>query len=78
MNYVRRKFNVLIGGNAAENIKIELGSVYEDEKLTMKIIGENLLTGLPKIITIIESQIKDALKNSVAMILGIIYIGIFT
>jgi len=72
INYIKREFNLLIGEITAENIKIELGSVYEDEKTTMDIIGRNLLTGLPKIITITEGQIKDALKDSVSLILGVI------
>ena len=46
---------------------------YEvEEELTKEIVGIDLLTRLPKVITITESQIKDALKDSVALILGII------
>ena len=72
ISYVKRQFNLLIGENTAEKIKIELGSVYESEGTSMKIIGGSLLTGLPKVITITECQIKDALKDSVALIIGII------
>ena len=72
INYIKRKFNLLIGERTAENIKIEIGSVYEDEGKTMEITGINLLTMLPNVITINQSQIKDALKESVALILGII------
>lgn len=72
ISYVKRQFNLLIGENTAEKIKIELGSVYESEGTSMEIIGRSLLTGLPKIITITECQIKDALKDSVALIIGII------
>lgn len=72
INYVKKEFNLLIGERTAENIKIELGSVYEQEEITMDIVGRDLLTGLPKVITITQSQIKNALKDSVDLILEII------
>jgi rod shape-determining protein MreB len=72
INYIKREFNLLIGERTAENIKIELGSVYEQEEITMDIVGRDLLTGLPKVITISQSQIKNALKDSVDLILEII------
>jgi rod shape-determining protein MreB len=76
INYVKKEFNLLIGERTAENIKIELGSAYADEEdseeLTMEIIGRDLPTGLPKLITITESEIKEAMKDSVALILEII------
>lgn len=72
INYVKKEFNLLIGERTAENIKIELGSVYDDEEKTMEIVGRDLLTGLPKVITITQVQIKDALKDSVDLIVEII------
>lgn len=74
INYVKKEFNLLIGERTAESIKIQLGSAYEDEEeeITMEVIGRDLLTGLPKVVTITESQIKDALKDSVALIIEII------
>ncbi len=75
ISYMKKEFNLLIGERTAENIKIELGSAYyeeDDEKLTMEIIGRDLPTGLPKLITITEGQIQDALKDSVSLILEII------
>jgi len=74
-SYVKKEFNLLIGERTAENIKIELGSAYKDEEedeLTMDIVGRYLVTGLPKIITITESQIMEALKDSLAQIIQII------
>ena len=75
INYIKREFNLLIGERTAENIKIELGSAYKDEdeeEQTMEIRGRDLLTGLPKVITITDDQIRDSLKDSVALILDII------
>jgi rod shape-determining protein MreB len=74
-NYIKREFNLLIGERTSENIKIELGSAYEDnddDEKTMDIRGRDLLTGLPKVICITESQIRAALKDSVALIIEII------
>jgi rod shape-determining protein MreB len=77
VSHIKREFNLLIGEKTAENIKIEIGRIFRDdyeveEELTKEIVGIDLLTRLPKVITITESQIKDALKDSVALILGII------
>lgn len=76
INYVKKEFNLLIGERTAENIKMELGSVYKDEdqekEITMDVVGRDLLTGFPKVVTITESQIRYALEDSVALILGII------
>lgn len=74
INFIRKEFNLLIGERTAENIKIQLGSVYdaEEEKITMDVVGRDLLTGLPKTITVTNSQVKDALKDSVSLIVDII------
>lgn len=75
ISYVKKEFNLLVGERTAENIKIELGSVYMDEDAeegSMEIVGRDLLTGLPKVITITERQIKYALKDSVDLIVQII------
>lgn len=49
INYIKRKFNLLIGERTAENIKIEIGTAYKlDEELTLEVKGRNLINGLPK------------------------------
>jgi rod shape-determining protein MreB len=72
INYIKREFNVMIGERTAEDVKIELGSAYEDEdeaEKDMQIRGQDLMTGLPKVITITESQIREALKDPVALVI---------
>ncbi len=72
INYIKREFNVMIGERTAEDVKIELGSAYADEdevEKDMQIRGQDLMTGLPKIITITESQIREALKEPVALVI---------
>jgi len=70
ITYIKREFNLMIGERTAENVKIELGSAYEDEdERDLQIRGRDLITGLPKVITVTESQIREALKEPVALII---------
>ena len=73
INYIRSKYNLLVGERMAEQIKIEIGSAYplETEK-TMIIRGRNLVTGLPEAIEISSIEIRDALNNSLRVIIDTI------
>lgn len=69
--FVRKKYNLMIGERTAEDIKVEIGSALEleiDEE--MEIRGRNLLTGLPETITISSWEITSALKESVDKIVS--------
>ena len=69
MQYLKRKYNLLIGERTAEQIKITVGSAYPlDKPITMEIKGRNLIEGIPKTITIDDSEIRDALSECVATI----------
>src|SRR6476660_7407866 len=70
MQYLKRKYNLLIGERTAEAIKIEIGSAYPlDKPLTMEIKGRNLIEGVPKTITIGDSEIREALSECIATIM---------
>ncbi|NLM34239.1 MAG: rod shape-determining protein [Clostridiales bacterium] len=70
INYIKKEYNLMIGERTAETVKMELGSAYETgEEKTMDIKGRDLVTGLPKTITITESQIRNALKETIASII---------
>jgi len=71
MNYIKRKYNLMIGDKTAEDIKIEIGSAYKagDGEKTMDIKGRDLISGIPKTVTIYESEIREALKGPVNIIL---------
>ena len=70
IKYIKNKYKLLIGEVTAEQIKIKIGTVIDQTKeKTMKVRGRDLLTGLPKTITISSSEIKDAIKDSVNMII---------
>src|SRR5216110_401433 len=77
ISYIKRKYNLLIGERTAEQIKMELGSAYPLEKhLTMEIKGRHLLEGIPKTITIDDSEIRDALSECIATILNAIRVAL--
>jgi len=73
MNYLKRKHNLLIGERTAEQIKIEIGSAYAlDKPLTMEVKGRSLIEGVPKEITVDDSEIRDALAECVSAVVSAI------
>ena len=69
IEYVRSEFNLLIGEQLAEKIKVNIGSATPfDENRDMEIRGRDLVNGLPRAITINDSQIREALKKTVLKI----------
>jgi rod shape-determining protein MreB len=77
MNYLKRKYNLLIGERTAETIKIEIGSAYPlDKPLTMEIKGRNLIEGVPKTITIDDSEIREALSECISTIMNAIRVAL--
>jgi rod shape-determining protein MreB and related proteins len=77
MNFMKRKYNLLIGERTAELIKVEIGSGYPLEKpLTMEIKGRNLIEGVPKTITIDDSEIREAVAECVSTIMNAIRVAL--
>jgi rod shape-determining protein MreB len=69
-NYVKRAYNLLIGERTAEEVKMTIGSAFElDEEETMEIRGRDLVTGLPRTITVDSREIRKALSEPVAQII---------
>ena len=76
-NYLKRKYNLLIGERTAEHIKIEIGSAYPlDKPLHLEIKGRNLIEGVPKTITIDDSEIREALGECIAVIMNAIRVAL--
>ena len=64
INYIKKKYNLLIGERTAENVKIAIGSAFPtDKEDTMEIKGRNLLNGLPENITVTSAEIREALAE---------------
>jgi rod shape-determining protein MreB len=77
MQYLKRKYNLLIGERTAEQIKCYLGSAYPLESpITMEIKGRNLIEGVPKTIAIDDSEIRESLSESVATIMNAIRVAL--
>ena len=69
IKYIRKKYKLMIGERTAENLKIEIGSAFnEEENLTMDVKGRDLVTGLPKNITVSSEEIMEALEECVTAI----------
>ena len=66
VNYLKRRFNVLIGERTAEQIKIAIGSAYpEDEIRTMQVKGRDLVAGIPKTIEVTSEEIREAMQEPI-------------
>ncbi|MBQ8177104.1 MAG: rod shape-determining protein [Oscillospiraceae bacterium] len=70
INYIKKKYNLLIGERTAENVKIAIGSAFPMEQETeMEIKGRNLLNGLPENIVVTSAEIREALAESLATVI---------
>ena len=64
LNYIKRKYNLLIGERTAEDIKIQIGSAYPLQKRkTMEVKGRDLVAGIPKTLLISDEEIREALAE---------------
>ncbi len=69
IEHLRKAYNLLIGERTAEEIKIRIGSAYPlDEEMTMEVRGRDLVTGLPKTVTVTSEEIREALSEPVHLI----------
>jgi rod shape-determining protein MreB and related proteins len=77
IQYIKRKHNLLIGERTAEMIKIQLGSAAPLERpLTMEIKGRNLIEGVPKTLNITDDEIREALSDSIGIIINAIKVAL--
>ena len=62
--HIKKKYNLAIGETTAEQVKITIGSaMYLKEKLKLEVRGRDMLSGLPKVITVISDDLTEALQN---------------
>ena len=70
INYIKKKYNLLIGERTAENVKIAIGSAFPMEQETeMEIKGRNLLNGLPENILVTSTEIREALAEPLSNVI---------
>ena len=71
IKYIKEKYKLLIGDRTAEEIKLEIGSVYpENRNEKMDVKGRDLVTGLPHTITLCSEEVEEALRESVYTIIN--------
>ncbi len=72
-NYVRRAYNLLIGERTAEEVKIQIGSAYPLEReVEMEVRGRDLVSGLPKSITLRSEEIREAITEPLNAIVDVV------
>lgn len=79
IQYIKRKYNLLIGERTAELIKINIGSAYPDpkgEELTAEIKGRDLVGGIPKTLEISSKEIREAIAEPVNAIVEAVRIAL--
>ena len=70
VQYIKRKYNLLIGERTAEHVKVEIGTAMPIERpARMNIRGRDLVTGLPKTLTVNQNHINEALTEPIEAIL---------
>jgi rod shape-determining protein MreB len=77
VNYVKRKYNLLIGERSGEEIKIRIGSAAPiGDRLTMEVKGHDLVAGIPKTLLISDTEIREALMEPVSNIVETVRIAL--
>lgn len=77
INYVKRKYNLLIGERTAENIKITVGSAYPDDEVrTMEVKGRDLVAGVPRTVVVDADEMRDALSEPVGAIVEAVKVAL--
>jgi rod shape-determining protein MreB len=74
LNHIKRNHNLLIGINTAEIIKINIGSAYpSEESVSGEVKGRDLVTGIPKVLTIGSDEIREAISGQVETIVETVH-----
>ena len=77
IQYIKKKYNLLIGERTAEQIKQEIGSAFPlDEPLTMEIKGRDLIEGVPKTLTVTDAEIREALAEPISTIVNAVRVAL--
>ena len=77
IQYIKKKYNLLIGEKSAEQVKIQIGSAYPlDEPMTMEIKGRDLREGIPKTCVVDDQEIRESLEGIVSAIINAVRIAL--
>ena len=74
VRYMRKKHNIMIGERTAEDLKVSIGTVFpRPQEVSMDIRGRNLVSGLPKTITVTSTELMDALEEPVSSVVEAVH-----
>jgi rod shape-determining protein MreB len=77
MAYMKRKYNMAIGEQTAERIKITIGNAYPlEQQLTMEVKGRDMVAGIPKTVVVNSDEIRDALNEPTNSIVEAVLIAL--
>ncbi len=77
IQYIKKKYNLLIGERTAEQIKLDIGSAYPlDEPITMEIKGRDLIEGIPKTLAVTDAEIREALAEPISIIVNAVRVAL--
>jgi rod shape-determining protein MreB len=77
VQYIKRKYNLLVGERTAELIKITIGSAYPGNEIqTMEIKGRDLVAGVPKTVEVSDEEIRDSLLEPISQIVDAVRIAL--
>ena len=77
VNYIKRKYNLLIGERMAEEVKIKIGSAYPlGKRMTMEVKGRDLVAGIPKTLVISDEEVREALSETLSAIVETVKIAL--
>jgi rod shape-determining protein MreB and related proteins len=77
IQYIKKKYNLLVGERSAEQIKLDIGSAYPlDEPMTLEIKGRDLIEGIPKTLTVTDAEIREALAEPISIIVNAVRVAL--
>ena len=77
VNYIKKKYNLLIGERTAEQVKINIGSAFPMEKpVTMEVKGRDLVAGIPKTLVVSDEEVREALTETFSTIVEAVKIAL--
>jgi rod shape-determining protein MreB len=75
--YIKRKYNLLVGSSTAENIKMKIGSAYPlEEEQTLEVKGRDLVNGIPKILTISSDEVRIGISHQLNTIVETVKVAL--
>ena len=76
-NYIKRRYNILVGERTAEQVKIAIGcALPTGENLSIEVRGRDLVQGVPKAVVVTEDEVRDALLEPINQIVDVIRIAL--